>query len=153
MNVPSLDLKVQFQPLRTEIMAEVQAVCEEQAFILGPRLVAFEESVARYIGSHYAIGCASGSDALLLSLMAMGVKAGDEVITVPFTFFATAGAISRIGAKPVFVDIQPDTFNIDPSLIEKAITIHTKAIIPVHLFGQCADMAAINEIAGRKNVK
>ena len=118
MNVPLLDLKAQFQPLRAEIMAEVQTVCDEQGFILGPRVVAFEESVARYIGSRYAIGCASGSDALLLSLMAMGVKAGDEVITVPFTFFATAGAISRLGAKPVFVDIQPDTFNIDPSLIE-----------------------------------
>ena len=152
MNVPLLDLKAQFQPLRAEIMAEVHAVCDEQGFILGPRVVAFEESVARYIGSRYAIGCASGSDALLLSLMAMGVKAGDEVITIPFTFFATAGAISRLGAKPVFVDIQPDTFNIDPSLIEKAITPRTKAIIPVHLFGQCADMAAINEIAKRKKM-
>jgi dTDP-4-amino-4,6-dideoxygalactose transaminase len=146
MNVPLLDLKAQFQPLRAEIMAEVQSVCDEQGFILGPRVVAFEESIARYIGSRYAIGCASGSDALLLSLMAVGVKAGDELITVPFTFFATAGAISRLGAKPVFVDIQPNTFNIDPSLIEQAITPRTKAIIPVHLFGQCADMAAINEI-------
>ena len=152
MNVPLLDLKAQYQPLRAEIMAEVQTVCDEQGFILGPRVVAFEESVARYIGSRYAIGCASGSDALLLSLMAMGVKAGDEVITIPFTFFATAGAISRLGAKSVFVDIQPDTFNIDPSLIEQAITPRTKAIIPVHLFGQCADMAAINEIAKRKKV-
>jgi dTDP-4-amino-4,6-dideoxygalactose transaminase len=153
MNVPLLDLKAQFQPLRAEIMAEVQTVCDEQGFILGPRVMAFEESVARYIGSRHAIGCASGSDALLLSLMAIGVKAGDEVITVPFTFFATAGAISRLGAKPVFVDIQPDTFNIDPYLIERAITPRTKAIIPVHLFGQCADMVTINEIAGRKKVK
>jgi dTDP-4-amino-4,6-dideoxygalactose transaminase len=152
MNVPLLDLKAQFQPLRAEIMAEIQTVCDEQGFILGPRIVAFEESVARYIGSRYAIGCASGSDALLLSLMAMGVKAGDEVITIPFTFFATAGAVSRLGAKPVFVDIQPDTFNIDPALIERAITPRTKAIIPVHLFGQCADMAAINEIAKRKKM-
>ncbi|HSF67532.1 MAG TPA: DegT/DnrJ/EryC1/StrS family aminotransferase [Nitrospiraceae bacterium] len=153
MDVPLLDLKAQFQPLRAEIMAEIEAVCGEQGFILGPRVAAFEESIGRYIGSGYAIGCASGSDALLLSLMAMGVKAGDEIITVPFTFFATAGAISRLGAKPVFVDIQPDTFNIDPRLIEGAITPRTKALIPVHLFGQCADMAAINEIAGRKNVK
>jgi dTDP-4-amino-4,6-dideoxygalactose transaminase len=153
MNVPLLDLKAQFQPLRSEIMAEIQSVCDEQGFVLGPRVVAFEESVARYIGSHYAIGCASGSDALLLSLMAMGVKAGDEVITVPFTFFATAGVISRLTAKPVFVDIQPDTFNIDPKLIEQAITPRTKAIIPVHLFGQCADMAVINEIAKRKKVR
>jgi dTDP-4-amino-4,6-dideoxygalactose transaminase len=152
MNVPLLDLKAQFQPLRAEIMAAMQTVCDEQGFILGPRIVAFEESVARYIGSRYAVGCASGSDALLLSLMAMGVKAGDEVITIPFTFFATVSAIVRLGAKPVLVDIQPDTFNIDPALIERAITPRTKAIIPVHLFGQCADMAAINEIAKRKNI-
>lgn len=152
MNVPLLDLKAQFQPLRAEIMAEVHTVCDEQGFILGPRVTAFEESIARYIGSRYAIGCASGSDALLLSLMAMGVKAGDEVITIPFTFFSTAGMISRLGAKPVFVDIQPDTFNIDPALVEKAITLRTKAIIPVHLFGQCADMPAINEIAKRNNI-
>jgi dTDP-4-amino-4,6-dideoxygalactose transaminase len=153
MNVPLLDLKAQFKPLRAEIMVEVQTVCDEQGFVLGPRVIAFEESIARYIGSSYAIGCASGSDALLLSLMAMGVKTDDEVITVPFTFFATASAISRLGAKPVFVDIQPDTFNIDPELIEQAITPRTKAIIPVHLFGQCADMPAINEIAERKKVK
>jgi len=152
MNVPLLDLKAQFLPLRAEIMAEVQSVCDEQGFILGPRVVAFENSVARYIGSRYAVGCASGSDALLLSLMAMGVKAGDEVVTIPFTFFATAGVISRLGAKPVFVDIQPDTFNIDPALIERAITPRTKAIIPVHLFGQCADMASINEVATRNNI-
>jgi len=153
MNVPLLDLRAQFQPLRAEIMAEIQTVCDEQGFVLGPRVVAFEESVTRYIGSRYAIGCASGSDALMLSLMAMGVRAGDEVITVPFTFFATAGVISRLNAKPVFVDIQPDTFNIDPKLIEQAITPRTKAIIPVHLFGQCADMAAINEIAKQKKVR
>src|SRR5207245_11095849 len=131
MNVPLLDLKVQFQPLRAEIMAEIHTVCDEQGFILGPRVVAFEKSVARYIGSRYAIGCASGSDALVLSLMAMGVKAGDEVITIPLTFFATAGVISRLGAKPVFVDIQTDTFNIDPNIIEKSITTHYKAFIPV----------------------
>jgi dTDP-4-amino-4,6-dideoxygalactose transaminase len=152
-NVPLLDLKAQYRVIKAEVLSAIEVVCDEQGFVLGPRVSAFEEATAQYIGSRYAIGCASGSDALLLSLMAMGVKAGDEVITVPFTFFATAGAISRIGAKPVFVDIQPDTFNIDPSLIEKAITLHTKAIIPVHLFGQCADMAVINEIAGRKNVK
>jgi dTDP-4-amino-4,6-dideoxygalactose transaminase len=153
MNVPLLDLKAQFQPLREEILAAMQAVCDEQGFVLGPRVAAFEESIARYIGSRYAIGCASGSDALLLSLMATGVKAGDEVITIPFTFFATASAVSRLGAKPVFVDIQADTFNIDPGVVEQAITPRTKAIIPVHLFGQCADMAAINEIAKRKNIR
>lgn len=150
MNVPLLDLKAQYRSIKAEVLSAIEAVCDEQGFVLGPRVTAFEEKTARYIGSRYAIGCASGSDALLLSLMAMGVKTGDEVITVPFTFFATAGAISRLGAKPVFVDIQPDTFNIDPVLIERAITSRTKAIMPVHLFGQCADMAAINEIA-KKN--
>jgi dTDP-4-amino-4,6-dideoxygalactose transaminase len=147
-----LDLKAQYRVIKAEVLSAIEAVCDEQGFVLGPRVSAFEEATAQYIGSRYAIGCASGSDALLLSLMAMGVKAGDEVITVPFTFFATAGAISRLGAKPVFVDIQPDTFNIDPKLIEHAITPRTKAIMPVHLFGQCADMAAINGIARRKNI-
>jgi dTDP-4-amino-4,6-dideoxygalactose transaminase len=147
-----LDLKAQYRVIKPEVMSAIEAVCDEQGFVLGPRVSAFEEATAQYIGSRYAIGCASGSDALLLSLMAMGVKAGDEVITIPFTFFATASVISRLGAKPVFVDIQPDTFNIDPALIERAITPRTKAIIPVHLFGQCADMAAINEIAKRKKL-
>lgn len=149
MNVPLLDLKAQYRVIKAEVLSAIEAVCDDQGFVLGPRVLAFEEKMAQYIGSRYAIGCASGSDALLLSLMAMGVKAGDEVITVPFTFFATAGAISRLGARPVFVDIHPDTFNIDPTLIERAITPRTKAIMPVHLFGQCADMAAINEIARR----
>ncbi len=133
-------------------MTAVQTVCDEQGFILGPRVVAFEESLAKYVGARYAIGCASGSDALLLSLMAMGVGQGDEVITVPFTFFATAGAVSRLGAKPVFIDIQPDTFNLDPTQLERAVTSRTKAIIPVHLFGQCADMPAINQIAKAKRL-
>jgi dTDP-4-amino-4,6-dideoxygalactose transaminase len=152
-NVPLLDLKAQYVGIKAEVLSAIEAVCDEQGFVLGPRVSAFEEATANYIGSRYAIGCASGSDALLLSLMAIGMKPGDEVITIPFTFFATAGAISRLGAKVMFVDIQPDTFNIDPALIEKAITPRTKAIIPVHLFGQCADMPAINEIAERKNVK
>jgi dTDP-4-amino-4,6-dideoxygalactose transaminase len=152
MQVPLLDLKAQYRVIKSEVMAALEALCDEQGFVLGPRVAAFEEATAQYIGSRYAIGCASGSDALLLSLMAMGVKAGDEVITIPFTFFATAGAVSRLGAKPVFVDIQPDTFNIDPALMERAITPRTKAVIPVHLFGQCADMAAINEIAKRKKI-
>lgn len=152
MNVPLLDLKAQFQPLRNEILTAVQMVCDEQGFVLGPRVVAFEEAMGKYIGARYAISCASGSDAVLLSLMAIGVGQGDEVITVPFTFFATAGAISRLGAKPVFVDIQPDNFNLDPRQLERAITPRTKAIIPVHLFGQCADMVAINRIAKAKGV-
>ncbi len=152
MIIPLLDLKAQFRPLRQEILSAIEAVCDEQGFVLGSRLVAFEEAMAKYIGAQYAIGCASGSDALLLSLMAMGVRQGDEVITVPFTFFATAGAISRLGAKPVFIDIQRDTFNLDPTQLERAITTRTKAIIPVHLFGQCADMKAINEIARAKRI-
>ena len=152
MNIPLLDLKTQFQPLRQEILAAIETVCDEQGFVLGSRLVAFEQAMADYIGVRYAIGCASGSDALLLSLMALGVKSGDEVITVPFTFFATAGAIARLGARPVFVDIQADTLNLDPTQLERAITPRTKAIIPVHLFGQCADMKAINEIAQAKRI-
>ena len=152
MNIPLLDLKAQFKPLRAEILSVIEAVCDEQGFVLGPRVVAFEEAMARYIGARHAIACASGSDALLLSLMALGVGHGDEVITVPFTFFATAGAISRIGAKPVFIDIQADTFNLDPAQLERAITPRTKAIIPVHLFGQCADMAAINRVAKAKRI-
>jgi dTDP-4-amino-4,6-dideoxygalactose transaminase len=153
MDVPLLDLKAQYRTIKSEVMLAIEAVCDEQGFVLGPRLTAFEAAMAQYTGSRHAIGCASGSDALLLSLMAMGVKTGDEVITIPFTFFATAAAISRLGAKPVFVDIQRDTFNIDPALIERALTPRTKAIIPVHLFGQCADMASINEIAKRKHVR
>ncbi len=152
MNIPLLDLKTQYQSMRSEILAAIEATCDEQGFILGPRVVALEEAVAAYVGSTHAVGVASGSDALLLALMALGVKAGDEVITVPFTFFATAGAISRLGAKPVFIDIRPDDFNMDPQLLERAITKRTKAIIPVHLFGQCADMGAINEIARRHKI-
>lgn len=153
MNVPLLDLKAQYRGMKSELLAVIEAVCDEQGFVLGPRLVEFETATAQYLGSRHAIGCASGSDALLLALMALGVKAGDEVITVPFTFFATAGAISRLGARPVFVDIESDSFNIDPHHIERAITPRTRAIIPVHLFGQCADMTAINGIAGPRGIR
>jgi dTDP-4-amino-4,6-dideoxygalactose transaminase len=152
MNIPLLDLKAQYQPIRSEILAAIETTCDEQGFILGSRVIALEQAVSAYVGSRSAVGVASGSDALLLSLMALGVKAGDEVITVPFTFFATAGAISRLGAKPVFVDIRPDTFNMDPNLIERVITARSKAIIPVHLFGQCADMEGIGEIATRRGI-
>ncbi|MFO0765304.1 MAG: DegT/DnrJ/EryC1/StrS family aminotransferase [Nitrospiraceae bacterium] len=138
--------------MRSEILAAIEATCDDQGFILGPRVAALEQAIAKYVGSSHGIGVASGSDALLLALMALGVRAGDEVVTVPFTFFATAGAISRLGAKPVFVDIRPDTFNMDPALLERAITSKTKAIIPVHLFGQCADMDAINQIAKRHKI-
>lgn len=152
MNVPLLDLKAQYRTIREDVLAAIGAVCDEQGFVLGPRVAELEQALATYVGSAHAVGVASGSDALLLSLMALGVGPGDEVITVPFTFFATAGAISRLGARPVFVDIRPDTFNINPALIEGAVTARTKAIIPVHLFGQCAEMEAIRQIAGRKGL-
>jgi dTDP-4-amino-4,6-dideoxygalactose transaminase len=152
-NVPLLDLKAQYRAMKSEVLAVIEAVCEEQGFVLGPRLAEFEKATARYTGSRHAIGCASGSDALLLALMAFGVKPGDEVITVPFTFFATAGAISRLGARPVFVDIESDSFNMDPHQLERAISARTKAVIPVHLFGQCADMVAINGIAKPRGVR
>jgi dTDP-4-amino-4,6-dideoxygalactose transaminase len=152
-NVPLLDLKAQYRDIRAEVLAAIESVCDEQGFVLGPRVTELEGALARYVGARHAIGCASGTDALLLSLMALGVGQGDEVITVPFTFFATAGSISRLGAKPVFVDIRADTFNMDPDQVERKITPRTKAIIPVHLFGQCADMDAINATARRKGVK
>ena len=149
MKVPLLDLKAQFSTIREEVLKAVTEACEAQGFILGPKVADFEKEVAAYVGSDYSIGVASGSDALLLSLMAAGLGPGDEVITVPFTFFATTGAISRLGAIPVFVDIQRDSFNIDPTQIESNITKRTKAIVPVHLFGQCADMEPIREVASR----
>ncbi len=152
MNVPLLDLKAQYHSIRSEILAAIEAICDDQGFVLGPRVVDLEQALAAYVGTAHAVGVASGSDALLLSLMAAGIGPGDEVITVPFTFFATAGAISRLGARPVFVDIRPASFNMDPSRIEERITSLTKAIIPVHLFGQCAEMEAITEIAKRKGV-
>jgi len=148
MKVPLLDLKAQYAPLRDEVRQAVGAVMDAQYFILGPEVAALEEEVAAYVGTPHAIGCASGTDALLLSLMALGVGSGDEVITTPFTFFATAGSISRCGATPVFVDIEEDTFNIDPAAVASAITDKTKAIMPVQLFGQSADMDAIQAVAG-----
>lgn len=152
MQVPLLDLKAQYRGIRGEVLAAIEAVCDEQGFILGSRVVELEKAVSAYVGATHAVGVASGSDALLVSLMALGVGRGDEVITVPFTFFATTGAISRLGARPVLVDIRPDTFNIDPGQIERAITSKTKAVIPVHLFGQCAEMEAILDIAGRRGI-
>jgi dTDP-4-amino-4,6-dideoxygalactose transaminase len=147
--VPALDLKAQYATIRDEIEPVVRSVLESQYFILGPEVGHFEAEAARYCGVRRAVGCASGSDALLLPLMARDIGPGDEVVTTPYTFFATGGAIWRLGARPVFVDIEPDTFNIDASKIEAAITSKTKAIIPVHLYGQCADMDPIREIARR----
>jgi dTDP-4-amino-4,6-dideoxygalactose transaminase len=150
--VPALDLKAQYQSIRDEIDAVVRRVIESQYFILGPEVAEFEAEAAAYCGSRHAVGCASGSDALLLPLMALGVGPGDVVVTTPYSFFATAGAVWRTGARPVFVDIEPDTFNIDPTRLEAAITPKTKAIIPVHLYGQAADMDAVNAVASERGL-
>jgi dTDP-4-amino-4,6-dideoxygalactose transaminase len=145
--VPLLDLKLQFADIRDDVLAAVARVFESQHFILGPEGAALEREVAAYVGVEHGVGCASGSDALLLALMALDVKSGDEVITTPYTFFATAGSIARLGAKPVFVDIDAVTFNIDAAAIEPHITWRTKAIVPVHLFGQTADMDVVRVAA------
>lgn len=147
MTIPLLDLKQQFESLKDEIMPSLAELCASQMFILGPKVEELEKCLAEYCQAGYGCGVSSGSDALLISLMAEQIGAGDEVITSPYTFFATAGAICRAGAKPVFVDIDPVTYNIDVNKIEAAITPRTKAIIPVHLYGQAANMDAILAIA------
>ena len=153
MNVPLLDLKAQFAPVKDEIMSEVNAVFDSQYFILGPTVANFEKKCADYIGTKFALGVSSGTDALIIALMALDIKPGDEIITTPYTFFATAGSIARFGAKPVFVDINPATYNIDANKIEAAITDKTKAIIPVHLYGQCVDIDPIIAIAKKNNLQ
>lgn len=147
--VPLCDIQASFQRFQPEIETALSRVLASGQVILGPEVAALEEEVAEYCGVRHAVGCSSGSDALLLALAGLGIGAGDEVIMPTFTFFATAGAVRRLGAWPVFVDIDPLTFNIDPGRIEERITDKTKAIIPVHLFGQCADMAPLREIADR----
>lgn len=147
LSVPLLDLKAQFATIELEVRAAIDRVLQSQHFILGPEVSALEEEIAAYSQCRFAVGVSSGSDALLASLMALDIQTGDEIITTPYTFFATAGVIHRLGAKPVFVDIDPDTYNIDPTKIECAITHYTKAILPVHLYGQCADMNPILAIA------
>ena len=148
--VPLLDLKAQYATIRSEIREALDRVVESQQFILGPEVEALETEIAEYSQCRYAVGMSSGTDALLAALMAIELKPGDEVITTPYSFFATAGEIARLGAKPVFVDIDPKTFNIDANLVEARITERTRAIIPVHLFGMMADMESIGQIA-RKN--
>jgi dTDP-4-amino-4,6-dideoxygalactose transaminase len=152
MQVPLLDLKAQYLTIKKEIKSAIEEVLESQLFILGPKVEELEKNIASYSGTKYAVGVSSGTDALLASLMALDIKPGDEIITSSFTFFSTAGVIARLQARPVFVDIDPETFNIDPNKIEPAITKKTKAIIPVHLFGQCAEMNPIREVAEKNHL-
>jgi len=147
-----IDLKTQYRQLREPINARIQAVLDHGQYVLGPEVGELEDALGAFTGSGYCVSAASGTDALLLALMAYGIGPGDEVITSPFTFIATGEVIALLGANPVFVDIDPQTYNIDPKLIEAAITPNTKAIMPVSLYGQCADFDAINEIAARQNV-
>lgn len=152
MRVPIFDLSEQVQQLKTELLKEIEQVIDNTHFILGSQVKKLEQDVAFYSNTRHGIGVANGSDALHLSLLGCGIQAGDEVITTPFTFFATAGAIARIGAVPVFVDIDPVTYNIDPLKVEAAITNKTRAIIPVHLYGQAANMSDILPIAKKYNL-
>ncbi len=150
--IPLIDLKPQYQSIKQEIDEAVQRVFENQTFVLGDEVSKFESEVAEYCDSREAIGCASGTDALILALQALNIGPGDEVITSPFTFFATASSIERVGAKPIFVDVEENGYNINPQAISAAITSRTKAIMPVHLYGQCAKMEEINRIATKHNL-
>ncbi len=151
--VPLIDLKAQYATIKDELDQTISRVIQEARFILGPDLKTFEEEMAKYLGVKYAVGVSSGTDALEIALLALGIGEGDEVITTPFTFIATSEAIYNTGAKPVFVDIDPATLNINPALIEAKITAKTKAILPVHLYGQPADLGVILQLAKKHNLK
>jgi dTDP-4-amino-4,6-dideoxygalactose transaminase len=153
MHVPLLDLTLQYRTIAPEVNAALTPVIEEQRFILGPVVERFEREMEEYLPVPHAVGCASGTDAILLALRAFDCGPGDEVVTAPFTFFATAGAIHNVGARPVFADIQPDTFNLDPAAADAAVTERTKVVMPVHLFGQMADMAAFRALGDGLGLK
>src|SRR5581483_3760247 len=152
MSVPLLDLKEQYATIRDEIRTAIDRVCDTQQFILGPEVEALETEIASLCGSRFAIGVSSGTDALLATLMALPIGPGDEVITTPYSFFATAGVITRLGARPVFVDVEPHTFNIAAENVESCITARTKAILPVHLFGRCANVQNLLPTATRHGI-
>lgn len=149
--VPLLDLSRQYAALRTEVLAAIDAVCDSQQYILGPAVSDFETRAAQFLGANFCVGCASGTDAIFLALAAAGIGPGDEVVTTPFSFLATASSITRIGARPVFADIDPKTFNLDPKSVQSLVEHHVRvrAILPVHLYGQCADMDGLRQIAER----
>lgn len=152
MGIPLLDLKAQYRELQPELDAATHEVMANAAFIGGPKVAEFERAMAEYCGTEYAVPCGNGTDALFLIMEALGIGAGDEVITTPFTFWATIECITHVGATPVFVDIEPGTYNMDPTLVEAALTPRTKALLPVHIFGQCVDMDPLLEIGARLNI-
>src|ERR1700761_6753348 len=149
---PFFDLTRQYKELKPQIMATVEGVFDKRGFVMGDEVTGFEKEMAEMLHVKHAITCSSGTDALVLALKTLGVKPGDEVLTVPFSFFASTSSILLCEAKPVFVDIEPDSYNLDPSLLEKSLTKKTKAILPVHLFGQCAEMEGILSFAKKKGL-